>query len=352
MNTMVQGSELKQKLQNSKFTPKSFPKTLIDFGETQSPIDINETRDSSSSPSYSSSLNEFNYMYSEAIRNVKTKDADSSSNQHEINEIMDRLKTQGAKMTIKSQHSKVYKEIIKSLLNENLISYCKQYDWYFEDQEPQVTKINHPELNLEEKNIEPKLDKKTLLKPKVKRNHSLANNYAQSATKSASNRPDLVLPVLNEDRADRMTKKSRSSTKLSNVNRSVSSFSQNTHRDEYSKKTSFLDNKNCLSTHRPFRITDLIFKGYNIDDINMPENDDIIENENFMEIKKLNSYVTPSFLVKRFDLREPKQLELAKEDIYKRYSFINDKNVKLSTHFKYNLAKKTSQQIEKPKKFV
>lgn len=340
MNTMVQGSELKQKLQNSKLKPKPFPRTLGDLEEnSQSPIDIN---DSSSSPSFSSSLNEFSYMCTEAIRNVKTKELDNSINQYQINEIMDRLKSQGAKMTIKSKHSKVYKEIIKSLLDENLITYSKQYDWYIEEQEPQIIKISHPEFNVEEKNTDPKIDKKTILKLKVKRNHSLANNFVQNTTKSSSNRPDLILPVISDDRIDGITKKSRSSTKLGNAIRSGSSFSLNTHRGEQSRKTSFLDNKNYLNTNRPSRITDLIFKGYNVEDKNVLEND-----LNYLSLQKKNGFVTPSFMVRRFDLSEPKQLELAKEDIYKRYSFIDDKNVRLSTHFKYNVAKKVSQQIEK-----
>ncbi|RNA01228.1 hypothetical protein BpHYR1_027369 [Brachionus plicatilis] len=322
MTSLVQGSELKQKLQNSKFKRKPMP---VDFQEVQTPIDIQE-RDTSSTPSYSSSFNDFNYMSSDTYRKNNDLDIDNSINQYQMNQIMDRLKSQEAKMVLKSKHSHAYKEIISSLLNDNLIAYSKQYDLYI-DEEPQVTRISHPELNTEQEK-EFKMDKKTILKPKVKRNHSLANNVAQNTTKFAWHRPDLTLPAINDDRADAATKKSRPSTKLSFSTRTGSSFSMYTQRDAHSRKASLHEPKSDCATHRS-RITDLIFRGCGHDEMHLLENDSTNVNGNVVPVKQPNSYVTPSFMIRRFDLSEPKQLELAKQDIYKRYSFINDKNVLL-----------------------
>lgn len=345
MTAMVQGSELKQKLQNSKFKRKSMSKTPLDFRDIQSPIEINETRGSSSTPSYSSSLNDFNYVYTDAYGIGKGKDleVDNSMNSYHINEIMNRLKSQEAKMAIKSKHSEVYKEIITSLLNENLISYSKQYDLYIEET-PKITRISHPELSVEEKIHEIKTDKKTILKPKTKRNHSLASTFAQNTTKFASNCSELTLPAINDDG---ILKKSRPSTKLSFITRTGSSFSMHTQRDALSRKPSLNEHKSELSSYRS-KISDLIFRGYKIDE--MVDNEEREINMNSSASKNhSNSYVTPSFMIRRFNLSEPKQLELAKEDIYKRYAFINDKSIKLSKHLKYNNTKNASKKIEKPK---
>ena len=39
-------------------------------------------------------------------------------------------------------------------------------------------------------------------------------------------------------------------------------------------------------------------------------------------------YVTPSFKIRKFNINNMKELDMAKQDIYRRYAFIDDANVR------------------------
>jgi hypothetical protein len=81
------------------------------------------------------------------------------------------------------------------------------------------------------------------------------------------------------------------------------------------------------------RLTDLVFEGYSKRDLELMNKQSESEDQNFMTQSEKSfiiepDYVSPSFKIVRYDRNNPKELELAKQDIFKRYSFIEDPNIR------------------------
>ncbi|CAF1022545.1 unnamed protein product [Brachionus calyciflorus] len=353
MTQVVRGSNFKENFilssknktkekTNSFFKKSKFQSSIGESSDLRASLDLgNDTGNSSILNSCSSSVNELNYTDSEAyiaVDKTKTIEADNFINQIQINEIVNRLKNQANRMALKSKYSNVYKDIINSLLNENLISYSKQYESFL-DEKSQVTRISHPQLEKNDKLNEQKLDKKPILKSRAKRNLSVGN-IAQTVSKfTAPNRPSEMTSI-NEDKIDN-PKKSRPSTKLSLTPRSSSSLSIHTSRLNDSRRYSNLEASD--NSDQKIKITDLIFKDYfkteeNIREVNFKKEHDGAM-KNVIDTNMPINYLTPSFKIQYFNLNEPKQLVLAKEDVLKRYAFINDSQ-KFSKNLSYSARSK------------
>ena len=81
------------------------------------------------------------------------------------------------------------------------------------------------------------------------------------------------------------------------------------------------------------RLTDLVFEGYSKRDLELINKQSESEDQNFMTHSERSftiepDYISPSFKIVRYDRNNPKELELAKQDIFKRYAFIEDPNIR------------------------
>ena len=95
-------------------------------------------------------------------------------------------------------------------------------------------------------------------------------------------------------------------------------------------------------SHSSFRLTDFIFSGYH------KNNDNSSANTNEMKIKIDNkkdslidlgdepNFISPFFNIKRYNVDNKREFELAKEDLYKRYSFINDPAIRSKSAKPFN----------------
>jgi len=86
-----------------------------------------------------------------------------------------------------------------------------------------------------------------------------------------------------------------------------------------------------------FRLTDYVFNGYERFDEQEEEHDsnNQLKEETFKVTQQANKkqtnqeeFVTPSYKIKKFDLSKMNELEMAKRDIYKRYSFMSDASIR------------------------
>lgn len=133
----------------------------------------------------------------------------------------------------------------------------------------------------------------------------------------------------------------RPKTSLSFLNSSISISSKRNIKDYFSSSSSAsiiksrpmttitTASSSSKSDFNSQHVSSILFEGYekNKDDINSNNN------SNLDDLEDMSKYISPSFRIKKYNLNDSKELELAKHDLFKRYSVFkeplnNPRNVK------------------------
>lgn len=108
------------------------------------------------------------------------------------------------------------------------------------------------------------------------------------------------------------------------------SFLSSASSQSYKSKSSLSQQPNSENSPS-IRLTDLVFDGYSAKkEIIILEADPSVvyaETRN-NKIEQEPDYVTPSFKIRKYDTKNPEELDMAKLDIYKRYAFIDNANIR------------------------
>lgn len=331
-----------------------------------------------SSCSSSSSLNGLNEDHSYynldqiGVENMASDLTNMNHNNYQTNEIIERLNNQSRSTNSNIKHSEIYKEVVNSLLNEKLITYSKQYDLFMNNTNDLDKSLSNDEigsLNENNTNNQIRFEKRNTFMMKNKKLLSNAN-LVKSALKPIrlANTAGSSRSSLNQDYTEIIkleSKKSRPNTSTNFARSNSSCFNRANMSSSCSINSNLKSLKSVESNPNLLprvRLTDLVFEGYqisitdskkkkmslNVDlsDDNDEEDEDyddlFQDEEDSKDLTNENvNYLTPSFKIKRYNTNDLRQLELAKQDIYKRYAFINDSNMRARSTLPINLTVKS-----------
>lgn len=189
------------------------------------------------------------------------------------------------KREMSSNVSDTFKRVLKSVLNDNLTSLYKEYYHYFDEFHDSVIKTN--ELSNINVPIEP--NKKNF--KQISKSIQLCNNIMRNN--------DSKNPIKPKEAQQKKLNFIKVRKKIEKPLKKVELSSQ--------------------SNDRMLRITDLVVT-MNLNEAEATQIDNKVPNES------ADKYVSKSFKIKKYNLNDLNELEIAKRDVLQRYSFIQNQN--------------------------
>jgi hypothetical protein len=210
-----------------------------------------------------------------------------------------------------------FSDTFKSVLQDFTLSIKQQQQQQQETSKPKIIKhnieiiskeniINEPEIKQQQHQQEPIIIKKTFSKPQQPINNQLW----------------------------------RPKTSLSFLNSSISISSKRNIKDYFSSSssasiiksrpmTTITTASSSKSDFNSQHVSSILFEGYEKN----KDNTNNSNNSNLDDLEDMSKYISPSFRIKKYNLNDSKELELAKHDLFKRYSVFkeplnNTRNVK------------------------
>jgi hypothetical protein len=352
-----------------------------------------------------------NSILNEIFNNDESLDANlaSDSNQssnimmsQNVYEFMSKLEKTNRLMK-NLRFSDTYNEVVRSLLNENLLQYSKNYNLNAksvnkmadEDDFDTFNQNNNNQAKLERKNSFILRQKRYLLNagPILLNNkNSLSRNSIPVVRISDCDR-DAIDPNISQVNNELINQNStaiKPRIYSSNLHKNLTAYRVGSSGSSSFKSTSTCKPKSVSSTktqnssihsmpislhssvsfassskksHKTPRLTDLLLDGYKktnsqlnvsnsetstfllpheMDTLNSFHDNRMYENEDFSSTSANKfhdeSFLTSSFHIKRYNIKEKSELEMAKNDVMKRYSVISDTQMRALSASKADLS--------------
>ncbi len=266
--------------------------------------------------------------------------------------------------------SDTYREVIKSLLNDKLISlkssqktrstYVQRPETPSDENQDALESLNNFKNVISEKHN--KIYSQINLTSSIKNNSHSINSRTFNKQAAKSGNRNVLIDLAKDNSVVKIVEASSSeeTKKIDNMaNRafttsdlkrklmnsyggSNSASVYGLHQRPFSSVSSGSKSKSSSASNSKrqnptFRLTDYVFNGY--ERLNEPDEENEFNNhlrdETFNSTQQSNKkqttqeeFLTPSYKIKKFDLSKMNEREMAKKDIYKRYSFMSDASIR------------------------
>jgi hypothetical protein len=136
-----------------------------------------------------------------------------------------------------------------------------------------------------------------------------------------------------------------------NSRRSIlSSMSSQSNKSKLKSSESNISSSNKSDSNSTIRLADLMFDGYVSKKevaIVLEQDPNVYTETRNNKIEQEPDYLTPSFKIQKFDIKNAKELDQAKLEIYKRYAFIDDPNVRAKSAINFSPSSKISTSFKR-----
>ena len=130
----------------------------------------------------------------------------------------------------------------------------------------------------------------------------------------------------------------------------LTSSSSHSNKSKLKSSESNFSSSNKADSNSVIRLADLMFDGYLSKKevaIVLEQDPSVYAQTRSNKIEHEPDYLTPAFKIQKFDIKNAKELDQAKQEIYKRYAFIEDPNIRAKSSLNFTPSSKISTSFKR-----